>query len=173
MECSIFKKYLKCLLLSTSILGGNQIVRFQPENTYNTFRTSIMFSPFIWFSSGPYKWRDIRTPKEILNDVCQVKPKYIDDTRVIVNGKTFDLSDFGKSRRVQQYSPWGVNQSSKFERFDTPLSQKKKKKTPPSIISMLFFIKNIDKHWQMVDIIPFLRASRKLSLEDWVTKHSF
>ena len=52
------------------------------------------------FSSGINKWRDSRTPKQILEKYCETsnfpKPKYIGNTKIILHGDEFCLEDFGK-----------------------------------------------------------------------------
>ena len=53
------------------------------------------------FRSGPNQWRDCSTPKQMLADWCEreslPKPHYIGNTQVIVNQRTYTLSDFGKA----------------------------------------------------------------------------
>lgn len=55
----------------------------------------------IFFSSGINKWRDSRTPRQILEKYCEVnnlfKPRFLGNNRVIFHGDEFCLEDFGKS----------------------------------------------------------------------------
>ena len=50
--------------------------------------------------TGPNKWRDTQKPKEILDDYCKKNnipgPFYYGATKVTVDGKMYNLADFGK-----------------------------------------------------------------------------
>jgi len=53
-----------------------------------------------YFSSGINKWRDSRTPRQILEKFCEVnnffKPRFLGNNNVIFHGDEFFLEDFGK-----------------------------------------------------------------------------
>ena len=46
------------------------------------------------FRSGPYKWREAKSPKEILDKVCRTKPQQLSPTQMVVNGELMKLEDF-------------------------------------------------------------------------------
>ena len=50
--------------------------------------------------TGPNKWRDTQKPKEILEEYCKKNnisgPFYYGATKVTVDGKMYNLADFGK-----------------------------------------------------------------------------
>lgn len=52
------------------------------------------------FSSGINKWRDSRTPRQILEKYCETnnfhKPRFFGNNRVIFHADEYFLEDFGK-----------------------------------------------------------------------------
>ena len=65
-----------------------------------SFNRFLIISSTNYFSSGINKWRDSRTPKQILEKYCEVnnffKPRYLGNNNVIFHGDEFYLDDFGK-----------------------------------------------------------------------------
>ena len=47
------------------------------------------------YRSGPYQWRDCKTPKEILDKCTRTKPQWLSETEVVVHGEVCKLSQYG------------------------------------------------------------------------------
>ena len=65
-----------------------------------SFNRFLMICSANYFSSGINKWRDSRTPRQILEKYCEVKnffkPRFLGNDKVIFHGDEFFLEDFGK-----------------------------------------------------------------------------
>ena len=79
------------------------LTAFKLLTCYDFFVPTVFFLMFYfinYFSSGINKWRDSRTPKQILEKYCEtnnfLKPRFIGNNRVIFHGDEFFLEDFGK-----------------------------------------------------------------------------
>ena len=71
-----------------------------------SFYIFLMVCATIFFSSGINKWRDSRTPRQILEKYCEVnnflKPRFLGNNKVIFHGDEFCLEDFGKSASTER-----------------------------------------------------------------------
>jgi len=66
------------------------------ENRFLSKYRATCGLPQTYYKTGPYQWRDCKTPKEILEKCCTTKPQYISETEMFVNGKVVKLEDFGE-----------------------------------------------------------------------------
>ena len=50
--------------------------------------------------SGPNQWRDSQTPRQILEYWCELnslnKPQYLGNTQLVLDGKVYNLTEYGK-----------------------------------------------------------------------------
>lgn len=70
------------------------------RNQWHFLGLRLQPSSYDIFRSGINKWRDSRTPKQILEKYCEtnnyMKPRFIGNNKVIFNGDQYLLDDFGK-----------------------------------------------------------------------------
>ncbi|XP_023242600.1 myoferlin-like isoform X2 [Centruroides sculpturatus] len=70
------------------------------ENRYVTKHRATCGLPKTYQISGPNKWRDSKTPKEILTEVCHLHnlpPPVFNDEKVYLDNKVYTISDFEKT----------------------------------------------------------------------------
>lgn len=55
--------------------------------------------------SGPNQWRDSQTPRQILEYWCELnnlsKPQYLGNTQLVLDGKVYNLQEYGKLDSLQ------------------------------------------------------------------------
>ena len=59
------------------------------------------------FSTGHNQWRDSQTPRQILESYCEsnsiAKPQYLGNTQLMLDGKTYNLQEFGWCSELPQF----------------------------------------------------------------------
>ena len=97
-----------------------------------SFYIFLMVCATIFFSSGINKWRDSRTPRQILEKYCEVnnffKPRFLGNNKVIFHGDEFCLEDFGKLASTERRASFpGGGSSPRFNplHFYIPFWQKR------------------------------------------------
>lgn len=79
------------------------------ENRYYTKYRAWCGLPKSYYTSGPFVWRDQKLPREWLEERCMLKgwdePVWNGNTSVLVNGKTYNLSDFESEKASCEF--WG------------------------------------------------------------------
>ena len=86
------------------VYGTNHRVKYRKARAIlEYFRHLIEIYLIPWksdLSSGINKWRDARTPRQILDKYCETnnfhKPKFMGNNKVIFHGDAYWLEDFGK-----------------------------------------------------------------------------
>ena len=71
-------------------------------------KSYVIIIPSFVFRSGPNKWRDSLTPKQILEEYCKKNnipgPFYFGTNKLTMDSKMFNLADFGKLTIAH----WGI-----------------------------------------------------------------
>jgi len=79
------------------------------ENRYYTKYRAWCGLPKSYYTSGPFVWRDQKLPKEWLDDRCRANgwddPVWNGNTSVLVNKRTYNLSDFESEKAFNEF--WG------------------------------------------------------------------
>ncbi|XP_057307144.1 myoferlin-like [Hydractinia symbiolongicarpus] len=90
-------KDLKIKVMDYDLLTRNDLIGetvIDLENRYLSKARPTCGLPPAYYTSGPYQWRDQKSPVELLNSLCKSKPQYLSQTQVVVNGELIKLEDF-------------------------------------------------------------------------------
>lgn len=91
------EKDLKIKIMDYDFMSRNDLIGetvIDLENRYYSQARATCGLPPAYYTSGPYQWREGKSPKEILEKVCRTKPQYLSPTQIVVNGELMKIEDF-------------------------------------------------------------------------------
>ncbi|XP_063963953.1 myoferlin-like [Lytechinus pictus] len=94
----------KDLLSKDDIIGETEI---DLENRFLTKYRATVGLPESYNTSGPNKWRDQKTPRELLEDYCKLQklpgPFFYGSTKLTMEGKMYNLADFETNKMHSEH----------------------------------------------------------------------
>jgi len=90
-------KDLKIRVMDYDFLSRNDLIgetTIDLENRYLSGCRASCGLPPEYYTSGPYQWRDAKSPLEILDKTCRTKPQWLSPTQVVVHGVLHKIEDF-------------------------------------------------------------------------------